>query len=167
MNLNWNYLSVLLKTTAIIIIFGIIGYFIANFLRSFIRKIFIKDIFKKEIVTFVSDVIFYLVFLGSIIVGFKVVGVDVNAILAGLGLGSFILGLALKDIISSFVNGIFILSTKTFQIGDFVQIGDKKGTVKSINLRYTVLIDDSNNKTIILIPNSLVSNSVFVISKKQ
>ena len=78
-------------------------------------------------------------------------GINVSAIVAGLGLTGFALGFALKDTISNLLSGILILLYKPFKIGNTIKVSGYEGDVVSIDLRYTEL-DSEGNK--ILIPNS-------------
>ncbi len=78
-------------------------------------------------------------------------GINVSALVAGLGLTGFALGFALKDTISNLLSGILILLYRPFEIGNRIKISGYEGIVISIDLRYTEL-DAEGNK--ILIPNS-------------
>ena len=90
-------------------------------------------------------------------------GVDVSALVAGLGLTGFALGFALKDIVSNALSGILVMIYRPFRLGDLISVTDLEGTVREINLRYTVL--EAEDKTI-LIPNSLLFiNPVKVLKK--
>ncbi|MEO8393463.1 MAG: mechanosensitive ion channel domain-containing protein [Chloroflexota bacterium] len=87
-------------------------------------------------------------------------GIDVTAMVAGLGLTSLALGLALKDIVSNVVSGVLILMYHPFRIGDTVDITGSAGVVINIDLRYTTLQGDNK---VIMIPNQNVfSNTVTV-----
>jgi small-conductance mechanosensitive channel len=91
------------------------------------------------------------------------VGVDVSALVAGLGLSGFALGFALKDIISNAVAGILVMLYKPFHHRDRIKVTDLEGTVVQIDLRYTVLEAEGKK---ILIPNaSLFTNAVTVLEK--
>lgn len=90
-------------------------------------------------------------------------GVDVTALVAGLGLTGFALGLALKDIISNALSGILVLVYRPFRLGDRINVQSMEGDVAEINLRYTVLEADGKR---MLIPNSnLFSNPVTVLPR--
>ncbi len=78
-------------------------------------------------------------------------GINVSALVAGLGLTGFALGFALKDTISNLLSGILILLYRPFAIGNRIKISGYEGIVISIDLRYTEL-DSEGNK--VLIPNS-------------
>jgi small-conductance mechanosensitive channel len=90
-------------------------------------------------------------------------GVDVSALVAGLGLTGFALGFALKDVISNALSGVLVLVYRPFHLLDTIKVTDLEGTVTEINLRYTVL--EAEGKTM-LIPNaSLFTNPVTVLRK--
>lgn len=96
-----------------------------------------------------------LIFIGCVLALSKL-GFDVSALVAGLGLTGFALGLALKDAISNMVAGMMIVIYKPIQLGDRVELAGVKGSVVDLNLRYiTVKADDAVH----LIPNSLLLNS--------
>ena len=78
-------------------------------------------------------------------------GINVSALVAGLGLTGFALGFALKDTISNLLSGVLILLYKPFKIGNTIKIAGYEGDVVSIDLRYTELNSGGNK---ILIPNS-------------
>ncbi len=78
-------------------------------------------------------------------------GINVSALVAGLGLTGFALGFALKDTISNLLAGVLILLYRPFEIGNRIKVSGYEGTVISIDLRYAEL-DCKGNK--VLIPNS-------------
>ncbi len=92
-------------------------------------------------------------------------GIDVTALVAGLGLTGFALGFALKDIISNVLAGILVIIYKPFKPDDYIAVSSFKGKVKEINLRYTTLVADGRK---IVIPNSMIfSNAVTVGEEKE
>ncbi len=88
-------------------------------------------------------------------------GVNVNALVAGLGLTGFALGFALKDTLSNFLAGALIMIYHPFQLNDHISVAGFDGIVVGMDLRYTTLQAEGKK---ILIPNStLFTNSVTVI----
>jgi small conductance mechanosensitive channel len=101
-----------------------------------------------------------LIILG-IITALGTLGVNVSAMVAGLGLTGFALGFALKDILSNIIAGVLILLYRPFEIGNHIKVSGLEGTVVTVDLRYTEL-DAAGEK--ILIPNSnLFTNPITVI----
>lgn len=65
------------------------------------------------------------------------VGVDVTALVAGLGIGGVAVALAVQNILGDLFASLSIVLDKPFVIGDFIIVGDKMGTVEHIGLKST------------------------------
>jgi small-conductance mechanosensitive channel len=97
----------------------------------------------------------------GIVTAMGTLGVNVGAMIAGLGLVGFALGFALKDLLSNFLAGLLILIYNPFVRGDRITVSGNEGQVIEINLRYTVLQEQDKRA---LIPNSILfSNPVIVL----
>lgn len=75
-------------------------------------------------------------------------------VLAGLGLGSLLVGLAFKDIFENYMAGIMILVRKPMRIGDDISCQDVEGRVEAISIRDTYLRRRSGE--LILVPNAYI-----------
>ena len=81
-------------------------------------------------------------------------GIDVTSIVALASVLTLALSLALQNMVSNIIGGFTILYTHPFQSGDYVEIAGQGGTVKEINMTYTMLATPDNK--MISIPNSAV-----------
>ena len=81
-------------------------------------------------------------------------GIDVSGIVALASVLTLALSLALQNMVSNVIGGFTILYTPPFHSGDFVEIGGFSGTVREINMTYTML-STADNK-LVSIPNSTV-----------
>lgn len=81
-------------------------------------------------------------------------GIDVSALVAGLGLTGFALGFAFRDALSNLLAGVLVLLYQPFRVGDHIKAGDFQGRVTEIDLRYTTL--EGEGETTYLIPNSML-----------
>ncbi len=105
-----------------------------------------------------------LIFIGAVLALSKL-GFDVGALVAGLGLTGFALGLALKDAISNLIAGIMIVLYKPIKLGNKIDITGSKGTVVDLNLRYITVKDEGVTH---LVPNSLfLNNKVSIIDEDK
>ena len=87
-------------------------------------------------------------------------GVNVSALVAGLGLTGFALGFAFRDVLSNILAGMLLLLFRPFGIGDHISVAGLDGEVVNIDLRYTVL---HQPEKVVLIPNSnLFTNPILV-----
>ncbi|MDD2999218.1 MAG: mechanosensitive ion channel family protein, partial [Candidatus Riflebacteria bacterium] len=96
-------------------------------------------------------IIFGLVFVADIF------AIDINKILAGLGLGGLAFALAAKDTVSNIFGSLTILVDRPFQIGDWITICNADGTVESVGIRSTRIRTFYNS--LITIPNSELINA--------
>ena len=94
--------------------------------------------------------------------GLGTIGIDISAMVAGLGLTGFALGFAMKDILSNMISGILILLYQPFSVEDNIKVDKFEGKVTEINLRYTSI---KQNEEIILLPNSFIYSKPIVVKK--
>ena len=92
------------------------------------------------------------ILLGLIVA--STLGIDVTSIVALASVLTLALSLALQNMVSNVIGGFTILYTHPFHSGDYVEIAGQGGTVREINMTYTML-STADNK-LISIPNSAV-----------
>jgi len=78
-------------------------------------------------------------------------GVNLSAVLTGLGLGGIALAFAAQKTLENLFGGIMVISDKPIQVGDFCRAGEFTGVVEDIGLRSTRL--RTLERTIVSIPN--------------
>jgi MscS family membrane protein len=83
-------------------------------------------------------------------------GVEISALLAGLGIGGVALALALQKPIEDLLGAISLYSQQPVQAGDFCKYGTTLGNIEEIGLRTTRI--RTLNDTLVSIPNSLISH---------
>jgi small-conductance mechanosensitive channel len=84
-------------------------------------------------------------------------GFDIVSLVAGLGIAGLAVGFAAQSTLANFIAGITILMEQSFQVGDWISIGDKEGRVVLISLRTTHVLTRDN--ITIIVPNSNVASS--------
>lgn len=62
-------------------------------------------------------------------------GVDITALVAGLGIGGVAVALALQNILGDLFASLSIVLDKPFVVGDFLMVGDFLGSVEKIGLK--------------------------------
>jgi len=72
----------------------------------------------------------------------------VTVLLGALGVG---IGLGLQNIINNFVSGIILIFEKPFNIGDYIELADKKGKVLDIGIRSSKMLTSQGSR--VIIPN--------------
>ncbi len=113
-----------------------------------------------EVVLLLSRVFYYSILTFGFITALSTAGLNVNALIAGLGLTGFALGFALKDVLSNLVAGIMLLFYRPFHIGDEIVMGNFEGTIQTIRMRDTIL--HGKDGRMIIIPNTKLITEVVV-----
>jgi small-conductance mechanosensitive channel len=66
-------------------------------------------------------------------------GVDITALVTGLGIGGVAVALAVQNILSDLFASLSIALDKPFVVGDFLMVGDMMGSVEKVGLKTTRL----------------------------
>jgi small-conductance mechanosensitive channel len=104
---------------------------------------------------FLDLVRLFLVFVGGALVLSIVWNRNLGGLLAALGVGSIVLGLALQDTLGSLMSGIALLFERPFTIGDWIKLGDREGEVVEINWRSVRL--RTRERDLLVVPNSVLA----------
>jgi MscS family membrane protein len=101
-----------------------------------------------------------LVIVFGVLMGIKSLGVDVGAVLTGLGIGGLAVAFAAQDTIANLFGSFVVVLDHPFKVGDYVRIGSAEGTVEDIGLRSTRL--RSADRTQIVLPNKTAAAETIV-----
>lgn len=107
---------------------------------------------------FVENTASNIVFVMGLILALQNLGLDVAPLIAGVGVVGFIVGFALQDTLGNFAAGIMLLTYRPFDVGDFVEVAGKEGTVNSMTLVSTTLMTLDNQ--CLTIPNGKIWGNV-------
>lgn len=92
-------------------------------------------------------------------------GVDTSSLLAILSVAGLAVSLSVQNALSNVAGALMLLNAKPFRVDDYVQIGDKAGTVLSIGAIYTTLRTYDNQ--IIHLPNSQVTAAAIINTTQE
>ena len=122
------------------------------------------------VVLLLSRVFYYGVLTLGILTALPLTGLNINALVAGLGLTGFAIGFALKDVLSNLLSGIMLLIYRPFHIGDHIKMGEHEGVIVTIRMRDTVLRATDGRSVIIpntkLITEVVVNNSTAQLARE-
>ena len=85
------------------------------------------------------------------------IGLNLNGLIAGLGITGLALALAAKDSVANIFGAISIIIDQPFNVGDWIIVDGVEGEVITIGLRTTMI--RTGNDTIVTMPNSNITNS--------
>lgn len=76
--------------------------------------------------------------IGALLV-LELFGYSATRIFAALGIGGVAVAFACKDAVENMISGFIIVFNKPFQVGDYISVSGKEGTVEDITVRSTTL----------------------------
>ena len=89
-------------------------------------------------------------------VGLNNAGINVGALLAGLGVGGIAFAMASRDTIANLFGGLTIFTDHPFKINERVRTKEFDGYVREIGLRTTRI--ESRKGSEVIVPNNKISN---------
>ena len=132
-----------------VILMVCIIWLVCSVLTFIIKSVTLKKSRTQTVASLTLSFIKYAGVLAGLIWGLTIIGVNVNTILASLGIVGLIVGFGAQSLIEDIITGIFIIFEGQYDIGDVIVLGDFRGTVRSINVRTTVIEDTGGNLKII------------------
>jgi small-conductance mechanosensitive channel len=146
-----------------IILIIIIGYLAILILNLAVRRLLWRNL-SQQTKFIINRFILYTGFVIILILVLGQLNIKLAALLGAAGVLGIVLGIASQTSIGNIISGFFLISEKTFEIGDLIRVGDKLGTVYSIDL-LSVKLKTLDN-LLVRIPNqTLISTEVTNITR--
>jgi len=145
---------------AISILIILAGKLLATRIKNISRKAMVKAKVDEMVSKFFGDLIYYALFIISIVVALNTLGLKTTSIAAVIGAATLAIGLSLQNNLSNLGSGVMILMTKPFKVGDTVEIGGILGTVDKVSI-FNTKIKTPDNK-VVYVPNSKVTGSEII-----
>jgi len=123
-------------------------------LISFMVKRSLRKQLSRQRMMLISRTIVYTGYIGLVLIVIRELNYDLTALFGAAGVLSIIIGVASQTSIGNIISGLFLVGEKSFELGDVVRIGDKSGTVYSIDL-LSIKVKTFDN-LLIRIPNQAV-----------
>jgi small conductance mechanosensitive channel len=151
-----DFLTLLPKLIAALVVF-FVGLYLAVVVRRLVQKGLERRSKNPEPVTLLSQLTYWLTVIFVIAISLQIVGFNLTAFLAGLGIAGFTVGFALQDVSKNFIAGLLMLIQEPFEHGETIEVGGFIGSVLGIDLRATKI--RTLDGRIVLIPNGEVLTS--------
>ncbi len=100
----------------------------------------------------------YTVFLGGLMIGLQVAGIDLSSLAIVGGAIGFGIGFGLQSLAKDFVSGLILLIERGVKVGDRIEVSNLLGDVKRIGARTTWV--QTNDNVVIIVPNSELTERV-------
>ena len=155
-SLSSQIISLGLRILAAIAIFYI-GKFIINKIYSVSRAIMVRKDFDRSLVSFLLSFIRITLLFLLIITVIGVLGIETSSFIAIFASAGVAIGMALSGTLQNFAGGVLILLLKPYKVGDYIEHGELKGTVREIQIFNTIINTYNNDR--IVIPNGGLATS--------
>ena len=155
-SLSSQIISLGLRILAAIAVFYI-GKFIINKIYSVARAVMVRKDFDRSLVSFLLSFIRITLLFLLIITVIGVLGIETSSFIAIFASAGVAIGMALSGTLQNFAGGVLILLLKPYKVGDYIEFGDLKGTVREIQIFNTVINTYNNDR--IVIPNGGLATS--------
>jgi len=165
MNFDWSkyFNAEILDKWLRIGIILVVGLLILAVLGATVKKLLPKRFTQQRkmlinrFVRYTGIIILFLIIISEL-------DINLTAIFGAAGVIGIVLGVASQTSIGNIVSGFFLISEKPFELGDLIRIGDKTGTVYSIDL-LSIKIKTLDN-LLLRIPNqTVISTEVINVTK--
>lgn len=134
-----------------------VGKFIIKKVTDLVAKIKVLDKIEPNTRTFVLSALKWLLYIILVVSIVAILGVPMASVITVLGTAGAAIALSLQGSLGNLAGGIMLVIFRPFKVGDYVETSGVAGTVKEINLFYTVLNTVDNCR--INVPNGSLMNA--------
>ena len=131
-----NILKIAFTAAFTFLIIRLIASIILAILEKFVRKQDQGEEKVKQLGGIMLIVNVFIWILGLLFL-FDNMGYDVTTVITGLGIGGIAVALAAQNILGDLFNYLVIFFDRPFEIGDFIVVDEKSGTVEYIGIKTT------------------------------
>jgi small conductance mechanosensitive channel len=142
-----NHAGALVSAAVIVII----GFIAAGWIGKLFERWLSRKAMEPPVRMLLTRIVRLLVVALTLVVALGTAGMDVTALIAGIGVAGVGVGLALQGVLGNLVAGMTIIFTKPFRVGEYIEIAGVSGQVKQIELFSTMLLHSDMSR--VMVPN--------------
>ena len=144
------------KIVACLVVYAIGNYLIKKAVRLLKKSRLMKET-EGTVQTFTASFVSIALYILLAIIIVNIMGVPMASVITILASAGVAIGMAMQGTLGNIASGIVLMLFKPFRLGDYVSIGTVEGTVKELNLFYTVFVTLDNRR--VTVPNSTMMNA--------
>ncbi len=150
----------LLLEALILLIIGVLSVRLIRFLA--LKLIMKKSALQNQML--MGKLINYTGFFIVLIIILAQLGIKLSALLGAAGILGIAIGVASQKSLGNIISGFFMVTEKSFEIGDAITVGDKTGIVYSIEL-LSIMLKTFDNVLIRIPHETLISTNIVNITR--
>ena len=130
------------------------GHFVIKVVDKYVIRFFDRVDYDRTLEVLVQNTIKVFLWIIVLIIALANVGFNVSGFIAGLGVVGFIVGFAVKDVLSNLAAGLFLLIKRPFDVGENIDVVGVKGKVELMTLSSCLVITE--DQQYVTIPNAKI-----------
>jgi small conductance mechanosensitive channel len=142
-----NHAGALVSAAVIVVI----GFIAAGWIGKLFERWLSRKAMEPPVRMLLTRIVRLLVVALTLVVALGTAGMDVTALIAGIGVAGVGVGLAVQGVLGNLVAGMTIIFTKPFRVGEYIEIAGVSGQVKQIELFSTMLLHSDMSR--VMVPN--------------
>ena len=136
----------------------VVGFIVARWIGKLTNRWLTSKAMEPPVRMLLVRIARLVVFGMALVVALGTAGMDVTALIAGVGVAGVGIGLAMQGILSNIMAGLTIIFTKPFRFGEYIEIAGVQGQVTSIELCTTTLLHADHSA--VVIPNRKIVGEI-------
>ena len=136
----------------------VVGFIVARWIGKLLDRWLTSKAMEPPMRKLLVRILRLLIFALALVVALGTAGMDVTALIAGVGVAGVGIGLAMQGILSNLMAGLTIIFTKPFRFGEYIEIAGVQGQVTSIELFTTTLLHADHSQ--VIIPNRKIVGEI-------
>jgi small conductance mechanosensitive channel len=140
------------------LIVALVGFLLARWIGKLMDRWLTRKAMEPPMSTLLVRIVRLLVFGMALVIALGTAGMDVTALIAGVGVAGVGIGLALQGVLGNLVAGFTIIFTKPFRFGEYIEIVGVQGQVTNIDLFSTTLLHTDHSR--IVVPNRKIVGEI-------
>jgi small conductance mechanosensitive channel len=136
----------------------VVGFFVARWLGKLTDRWLTHKAMEQPMRLLLVRITRLAIFALALVVALGTAGMDVTALIAGVGVAGVGIGLAMQGVLSNLVAGLTIIFTKPFRVGEYIALLNVQGQVRTVELFSTTLTHPDLSR--VVIPNKKIIGEV-------
>ena len=136
----------------------VVGFIVARWIGKLLNRGLERKAMEPPMRKLVVRIMRLLIFSLALVVALGTAGMDVTALITGVGVAGVGIGLAMQGILSNLMAGLTIIFTKPFRFGEYIEIAGVQGQVTSIELFTTTLLHADHSQ--VILPNRKIIGEI-------
>jgi small conductance mechanosensitive channel len=136
----------------------VIGFIVARSIGKLMDRWLVRKAMEPPMRSLLVRIVRMLIFALALVVALGTAGMDVTALIAGVGVAGVGVGLAVQGVLGNLVAGLSIIFTKPFRMGEYIEIAGVQGQVTHIELFSTTLLHTDRSR--VVIPNRKIVGEI-------